>query len=140
MSSLSRQHAHARWPFWLLIVAWVCANSPQVATYALLTWIGEARSFTHQQRLTAEVAHVLTGTKLPERISLARHSEGAERPFAPLVPVEATLKKIQLAMEETTDVLPPEVRVQRWVARLEARLDAWSDAPPHEPPRARGMS
>jgi hypothetical protein len=140
MSPLSRQHAHARWPFWLLILAWVCANSPQVATYALLTWIGEARSFSHQQRLTAEVAHVLTGTKATERTSLARNTETAERPFAPLVPVEATLKKIQLAMEETTEVLPPEARAQRRVARLEARLEAWSDSPPHEPPRAQGLS
>ena len=140
MPSRSRKPAGARWPFWLLIVAWVCANSPQVAAYALLTWIGEARSFSHQQRLTAEVAHVLTGTKAAERISWTKNTEATERPFAPLVPVEATLKKIQLAVEETADLLPPDARAQRRIAGSEARREAWLDAPPHEPPRPRGVS
>jgi hypothetical protein len=56
-----------RWPFWLLIAAWVCANSPQAATYAVLDWVASARHFSHQQQLAREVAHLLAGEKAPPR-------------------------------------------------------------------------
>ena len=54
-----------RWPFWLLIAAWVCANSPQAATYAVLSWMAEAGSFSHQKQLSREVAFLLAGEKAP---------------------------------------------------------------------------
>jgi hypothetical protein len=96
MPASSRQLS-ARWPFWLLIAAWVCANSPQAATYAVLTWLAEARSFAHQQRLTVEVAFLLAGEKAPERVTRTETSAPARPP--PAVPSEAVLKKLPLAME-----------------------------------------
>lgn len=135
MSSLSRNRTTARWPFWLLLAAWFCANSPQAATYAVLTWFGEARHFTHQQRLTAEVAHVLTGEKAPGLLAVLK--DAPTRPFAPTVPTEAALKKIELAVEFTAEVLPPALREKVRVARAMSLPDARREAPPHEPPRAR---
>lgn len=133
MNPLSRNRPPARWPFWLLLVAWACANSPQIALYAVLTWAGEARHFTHQQRLTAEVAHVLTGQPTPSL--LAAMKEAPPRPFAPVVPAEATLKKIELALERTTDVLPPESGQRTYLSRAASLPDSRREAPPHEPPR-----
>lgn len=129
----ARSSTPARWPFWVLLAAWVCANSPQVAVYTALTWLGEARHFTHQQRLTMEVAHVLGGAKLPGL--LASMKCAPDRPFAPVVPVEATLKKIELAVERTSEAMPPEVRVQVSLARSSVCPPARREAPPHEPPR-----
>jgi len=43
-----RPRLPALWPFWLLVLAWVCANRPQVAAYGLITWVGNARHFTHR--------------------------------------------------------------------------------------------
>ena len=125
----------ARWPFWLLLAAWFCANSPQAATYALLTWLGEARHFSHQQRLTAEVAAVLTGAEAP--IVFAAVTAAPARPFAPLVAADTTLKKIELAVERTAEVLPPAEREKVRVARAMALPEPRRVAPPHDPPRAR---
>jgi hypothetical protein len=133
MSSLSRNRSTARWPFWLLIAAWVCANSPQAATYALLTWFGEARHFSHQQRLTAEVAHVFTGEKSPAMAVVAL--DVSERPFAPMVPSDATLRKIELAVERMADSPPLAVRENARVAHAIRWPDRLGEAPPHEPPR-----
>ena len=70
MSGMRRaEHTTSRrWPFWLLIAAWVSANSPQAATYAVLAWLADARSFSHQHRLTLDVAHLLAGEKVPKRM------------------------------------------------------------------------
>ena len=138
MSSRSRNRSTARWPVWLLIAAWGCANSPQAATYAVLTWFGEARHFTHQQRLTAELAHMLTGETAPGL--LAALKDAPTRPFAPTVPTDATLKKIELAVERTAEVLSPAVREGMRVARAMALPETGRAAPPHEPPRARPVA
>jgi hypothetical protein len=134
MSPLSRNRTPARWPFWLLIAAWACANSPQIAICAVLTWAGEARHFTHQQRLTAEVAHVLSGQSMPSL--LATMKEAPSRPLAPVMPAEAALKKIELALERTTEVLPPDSGQKAHFSRVTSLPDSRREAPPHEPPRA----
>jgi len=140
MTKHARNRSAARWPFWLMIVAWVCANSPQAATYALVTWIGEARNFSHQQRLTSEVAHVLTGTKADEKVFAIKKSDTPARPLALPVPAEATLKKIQLAVEFMVELRPPAEQGTwrgEWVSTVrEARVET----PPHEPPRAGRVS
>ena len=59
------------------------------------------------------------------------------RPPAPAVPAEATLKKIELVVERTAEVLPVSLRETVWVARAMALPEARRVAPPHEPPRAR---
>ena len=91
-----------RWPFWLLIVAWVCANSPQVATYAVLAWLAEARQFSHQQQLTRDVAHLLSGEKTPARETtvVVASDRGEEKASRPAVPAASVLKKIDLSTEK----------------------------------------
>jgi hypothetical protein len=101
--SRSASRSFSRWPFWLLIAAWVCANSPQAATYAVLTWLADARSFTHQQRLTVDVAFLLSGEKAPERIATAATATAAKLP--PAVPADAVLKKLPLALERAAESL-----------------------------------
>lgn len=101
-----------RWPFWLLIAAWVCANSPQAATYAVLTWLAEARTFSHQQRLTVDVAFLLGGEKAPARITHAESAPSAELP--PAVPADAVLKKLPLALERTAETPDAPDRRERW--------------------------
>lgn len=142
MRSLTTRSGRSRWPFWLLIVAWVCANSPQVAIVAVLAWLTEARTFSHQRELTREVAHLLSGEEAKSRVAetLARmqtrsaaEEEAPQHP--PLVP-PVVLKRIDLADEAQVAVATPVVQgnfgyaVESWAA-LTRRV-----APPHGPPRA----
>ena len=109
MSRFRRRLSASPWPFWLLIAAWVCANAPQAALYAGLTWLAEARSFSHQQRLTAEVAYLLGGDAArPDRtatVAAARTDAPAKAPTA--VPADAVLKKIVLALERGAEIRTP---------------------------------
>jgi len=109
MSRCRRRLSASPWPFWLLIAAWVCANAPQAALYAGLAWLAEARSFSHQQRLTVEVAYLLGGDAArPEqtaKVAAARTEAPAKAPAA--VPVDAVLKKIVLALERGVEVRTP---------------------------------
>lgn len=134
MTRSARAHSPARWPFWLLVAAWLCANSPQTLTYELVVWGGSARHFTHQQRLTAEVASLLAGGPAPEAV--VAKSESPAKPFAPPVPAEATLKKIELAMQRAAEWLPSALRAQVRCALTQTLPDPLRAAPPHEPPRA----
>lgn len=121
-----------RWPFWLLIAAWVCANSPQAAIYAALSWMAEARHFSHQQHLKAGVARLLAGEPAATAVA-ATPSLPVERP--PLVPPDAVLKKISLALERGTEVLPPILdRSGRDLADV-PRPESPAAPPPYEPPR-----
>ena len=106
--TVSSRLSSARWPFWLLIVAWVCANSPQAATYAFLTWVAEARSFAHQQRLAVEVAVLLGGETASERVARTENTSPTQP--LPAVPVDAVLKKLPLALERAPQPLPPDPR------------------------------
>lgn len=103
-----------RWPFWALLAAWVCANTPQAAVYAVVTWLAEARSFSHQYELTRSVAHLLKGEKSASRVAvvLQRGSDGApERaPASVPVPPESVLRKIPLCLETAADCRRPFVR------------------------------
>lgn len=126
-----------RWPFWLLIAAWFCANSPQAAVSAALTWLAEARTFSHQRELSREVAHLLGGEKAQGRVAAAlaeaAQNESAKR--MPAIPAAAVLKKIDLAAEERTEVEPAEA-VRNFVWRRENRMGAVRRAEPaHGPPR-----
>jgi hypothetical protein len=126
-----------RWPFWLLIVAWVCANTPQPAMYALLTGIAEARQFSHQQQLTRDVAHLFAREKAPARetIATATPLQHDTKTSGVAVPAGSVLKKLDLTTEQRVGLVAPVWQVTRY-ARTSAR---WSDAllppPPHGPPR-----
>lgn len=132
------RHANSpRWPFWLLLAAWFCANSPQAATYAVLTWLAEARSFTHQQQLTFDVVHLLAGEKTPSRRAVvvrAANDRSATMPL-PSVPAAAVLKKIDLSSEKTGEVTPRLMAIGSHGPANERMLDSWRAPPPDEPPR-----
>ena len=127
---------NARWPFWLLLAAWFCAHSPQILTYELVVWVGDARHFSHQQRLTSAVAFVLAGEE-PAPVAIVALGEPLCPPFAPAIPADATLQKITLAKPETTEVLP--LRREHFAAIPSVWLGYTNEraAPPHEPPRLR---
>ncbi|HEX2855001.1 MAG TPA: hypothetical protein VHO24_17335 [Opitutaceae bacterium] len=135
MTFPSRKRRSAGWPFWVLIAAWFCANTPQVAVYEFVSWLGSARHFSHQQRLQNDVVSVLTGDDASQLFM--EGSEAPATPFLPVVPTDAVLKKIELAVHHTSELLPPPVRA---LARAESEslvIGALRDRPPLEPPRAR---
>ena len=134
MPRVSTSPSSARWPFWLLLGAWLCANSPQAATYAFLSWAAEARSFSHQQRLTTDVAFVLAGENRPAESAVAATAPSA--PFAPAIPADAVLKKLDLAVEGTIHVLTFPLRAPEPAPLRLELAGVGRSAPPHEPPRA----
>ena len=77
----------------------------------MVVWIGEARYFSHQDRLTLEVACLLGGEKVQSPISKAMNSVPAIAP-QPSGPPDGVLKKIELSIEQAADVLPPPWRAQ----------------------------
>ena len=96
------------WPFWLLLAAWFCANSPQAATYSLIVWAHGARHFSHQERLKADVAFILAGRQ-PASAPISVASATA-RPFSPPVPAEAVLKKLDLSAPVAVEAVAPASR------------------------------
>ena len=145
MSSRPAQStAAARWPFWLLLVAWVCAHSPQTMMPTVLTWLAEARSFSHQGDLSRSAAFVLAGEKAPSRVAaalaLVQTSQPEEASPAPIsIPATAVLKKIDLATERLTEMGPPSEReLLGWPVELEYRSRQRA-RPPHAPPRRGNM-
>ncbi len=130
---LRRTSRTSQWPFWLLLLAWTCANAPQTAVYAGLAWLTEARSFSHQHRLSTDVMFVLAGQPVPQRIARAAQSAPA-RPAVP-VPAEAVVKKLPLAFEGLAEVLPPALRANRSADQARACPESFRAPPPHGPPR-----
>lgn len=86
-----------RWPFWLLIAAWVCANTPQVAAWHVIVWVKDARHFSHQAQLRGEVAALLSGKSAAEPVSLAA-ATNTEAPPVPPAPADFSIKKIVLCL------------------------------------------
>lgn len=129
--------SHRRWPFWLLLAAWVCANSPQAAIYATLSWLAEAPSFAHQRQLTWDVAHLLSGEKPPERFATL-----AKRPLQePLrnsvpIPEEAVLRKLHLAGEKTGELPSPLLAAGKYANATTSMRDRWRAPPLLGPPRS----
>jgi hypothetical protein len=132
-----RKHSSREWPFWLLLVAWACANTPQIAVFTMLTWMAEGRSFTHQERLKQDVARLLAGQKPTSPIADAVAEVQKRLPAKPPAPVPADLvmKKLELAIEETCDALPARVPVGRYDETAWRCPAALCGEPPHGPPR-----
>jgi len=126
----------ARWPFWLLVAAWFCANGPQAAVYATVAWLVEARSFSHQHDLTRSVAHLLKGERAAGRVALVlQRSSTTAAPETSPVPAEAVLRGIVLGLEVVPGLAVP-VAPARRLALAELRLPpSWRAAPPLGPPR-----
>lgn len=139
MTLRARNQPSPEWPFWLLLAAWFCASVPQGAMFTALAWMAEARAFTHQQRLTVDVAHLLVGEKPASPIAdaVARAQERVPpKPTAPN-PADIGAKKIELALEATCEVLPALLRAGHpnevaWRCPESRRVE-----PPHGPPRVK---
>lgn len=133
MGATRLMNRSVKWPFWLLMVAWVCANVPQTALFATFAWLADARHFNHQQRVTLEVARLLGGEAGADPIELS--SAEGERTPPPLVTTDGAAKKIVLALEPTSTAL-----ASAWVSGSEASggvgaPEARREPPPVEPPR-----
>jgi hypothetical protein len=133
-----RSRSPARWPFWLLLAAWACANTPAIAVCALLTWLGEARHFSHQQRLVTDVAFVLTGHEAPGLGVMAAVKDLPPSTTQPVVPAGVELKKLDLAVEWAIKAARPAAGAKDFVVRVLSVPDARREPPPHEPPRVMG--
>lgn len=136
MVARTQTRSAPQWPFWLLLAAWVCANSPQAATYALFAWIAEARSFSHQQRLSSDVVALLGG-EAAAPAEASRAAAAAPSPVEPLpaVPPDAVLKKFPLACEPVAEFLPPVLRADRPADDPRGIPGTLRAPPPHGPPR-----
>ena len=137
----TRNRRFARWPFWLLLAGWLCANSPQVAVYTVLTWLAEAREFTHQRDLTRDVAFLLSGEKRESRVgevlartAAAQQDHARNFPSAP-VPAAAVLKKLDLASEAGALLAPPLSRTGAGWLEFDESGSRRRTPPAHEPPR-----
>lgn len=99
--------------------------------------MAEARSFSHQQRLTVDVARLLAGEKASRPIAeaVARTQEKVPANPTPPIPADTVLKKIVLSLEKTTEVLPAALRVDSHHDRERSCPEARRSPPPHGPPR-----
>ncbi len=124
----------APWPVWLLVLAWFCANCPPTLICTTIVWLGEARSFTHQQRLKSDLAHLLSGEK--------SHSLLSHVPTLPVAPAKSalpplpSLKKIDLAAEDILGRLAPLPPSPLRASPALLAASALRAPPPHGPPRA----
>jgi hypothetical protein len=136
MSPRTHVRITSRWPFWLLLAAWFCANSPQAATYDAIIWLGNARHFSHQQRLTNEVVSILAGEQQsPAVATLGTLRTAPDRPFAPPVSPEAALKKIDVLALNLTDPMRLRTQSNLLVEKKNALPAAPWTEPMGEPPR-----
>jgi hypothetical protein len=102
----------------------------------VLTWLVEARSFTHQQQLTIDVAHLLAGEKSPARtpVAVAGNADDTREPVRS-VPATAVLKKIDLCSEVAAVIVAPLRNVRSQKLAGERGNGTLRAAPPHGPPR-----
>jgi hypothetical protein len=73
--------------------------------FAVVNWMEEARHFTHQQRLVSDVAHLLGGVAQEKADVMLATKTTPDQRRAPLVPLDAVLKKIDLSEPAEAGVL-----------------------------------
>lgn len=121
-----------RWPYWLLIAAWVCANVPATVMTGTFRWAGGAGHFSHSSQLKQSVASLLAGES-----SIQPEHDGGTHCGLPEAPaVERPVKKLHLAVAPGTPALWGELSPP---ARPMAALQVVAAPPrdvPHPPPRA----
>ena len=128
-----RTPSRPSWPFWLLLAAWFCANCPPRAAYVVVSWLEEAREFSHQRQLTRDVAHLLGGEKLPDRFDVP--DTPTPKPPEPALPLNEEMKKLSLALEVARAAAHPEKANPNWRPVAVRMRDQLTAAPPHGPPR-----
>jgi hypothetical protein len=89
----------ASWPFWLLVAAWWCANTPQAATFEVILWLKGAAYFSHQADLHADVAAILTGVPKVARGHGGQILRETPPPAVPL-PKSVAIKRVSLCLQE----------------------------------------
>ncbi len=90
----SRSHKpSARWPFWLLVAAWCCANTPQAATFELILWLKGAAYFSHQADLKVEVALILNGGSKTAHLTASQSVRETPPPAVPIAKT-VTIKRV----------------------------------------------
>jgi hypothetical protein len=122
----------------MLLLAWICANSPQAATFEFLVWAGGMRHFSHEQRLQAEVAGILRPPTGDAPAALVRTCPSRPRP--PEIPAEAVLKKIDLYVALSVEPLGPPrsaTGFREYPDRISSRVQP---EPPLPPPRGAGIA
>lgn len=134
--------ALVRLPFWLLIAAWLCANTPEIATWHFASWLKEARHFGHQERLRDELSALLAGDSLAASAPSSRLAAGTDRESPPAAPPAAAspdgaVKKILIDLgERETLAAPLSDDASRWPGAAARRTPARTDEVPHPPPRS----
>jgi hypothetical protein len=103
-----RKKKPIRWPFWLLVAAWCCANSPPRTAFEFFVWAGHGLHFSHQEQLKAEVAAMLGARKINPVVATSKAGP-ANLPAAPL-PAEGVLKKIDLCLSKRMESIGPSTR------------------------------
>ena len=136
--NLLRLRRFARCPFWLLIAAWLCANTPQAASWHVLLWVKQAQHFSHQQNLRSEVAALMSGqpSNTDNSSRYVAQPASSKTSEIPMLPADFAVKKILLSMETASPATRPLVAPQRWrEGGLRTVTDHVTDVP-SPPPRA----
>lgn len=112
---------------------------PQVALFTVLTWMAEARSFHHQQRLSQDVARLLVGEQAttPVAEKVARVQENVPPPRTPATPAAAVMKKIELSLETIAEAPRAALFVARLIPGPQRQAESRRSEPAHGPPRGR---
>jgi hypothetical protein len=125
------------WPFWLLLLAWLCANVPGRVSSHVLTWMIHAGSISHQEQLGAGLTRMAQGEIPSADVAAAEDPDDSRVPFEPALPSEATVKNIDLSAEVAEDFLVSSAsRQPDWMSRKDMQ-GLLRDRPPHGPPRGR---
>ena len=99
MKAARKRRNNRSWPFFLMIAAWFCANTPQSMAFDMMVWAKGARHFSHQEQLKADVAFLLAGSNMKQIMATAKGA--AASPVQASVPEDAVVKKIDLSSAET---------------------------------------
>ena len=122
------------WPFWLLVLAWVCANGPQVIVHEAVVWVKGAQTFSHQAQLVAQVEQAMSAQNEPAM--LAAKPTDAERSEVPAMPVETALKKLTLAAQPAMNAARPSAGAEVFLTGLNWETPAAvAVETPYQPPR-----
>lgn len=125
-------------PFVALALAWLFASLPPVASALVVTGASKAHSFSHQARLKADVAELLTGKSKSslwaEAKAVAKTTAAQTGPIGKST--ESTAKKIDLQVESAVSQVAALPQTKVFVRTEEYQAGELRDEPLAEPPRA----
>jgi len=127
------------WGFWALVVAWVCAQSPQAAVFGIVNWASGAAHISHHDRLVVEVERAISagGESDAAVIAVVQSKADEERGKPVALPMGSVVEKLFLALAERERLVGEEVpevifgRAEDWFLGLSA-----AGEPLHPPPRS----